>query len=212
MVGTAAFASSGALLALHKRMDLFGVLVLGAVTALGGGTIRDVLLGLTPPQMFYRYEYLSLAALVSLALFLAVELSKGAIHLSRGWAYFVYTFSDALGLGIFSVAGTQAAIDAGYGENVFLCIFLGTITGVGGGILRDMMCGSIPSVLKKHIYAVAAIAGSAAFYLLLNAGLGDTSSSITGMAVTLILRLLAWHFRWNLPQAPVPDGEDGKNA
>ena len=207
MVGTAAFALSGALLAIHKRMDLFGVIVLGVTTALGGGTIRDILLGLTPPRMFYNYEYLTLAALVSLALFLAVELSRGVVHRFKGWLYFVYVFSDALGLGIFSVAGTQVGIDAGYEKIIFLCVFLGTATGVGGGILRDIMCGDIPFILKKHIYAVASIAGSITFYLLFQAGLREMPVSLAGVAVTLITRLLAWHFHWNLPQAPVLEDE-----
>ena len=201
LVGTVAFALSGAMLAAHKGLDLFGILFLGVVTALGGGTVRDLLLGITPPRMFYSYEYVALAVATALALFLVFRIVPRSRTGLAGQMDLLYNLCDAVGLGIFAVVGTQAGMEAGYGENAFLCVFLGLTTGVGGGILRDMMCADIPGVLRKHIYAVAAIAGSGAFYLLERSSVHGTAAALSGMTVTVVLRLLARHYRWNLPKA-----------
>ena len=201
LVGTAAFALSGAMLAAHKGLDLFGILFLGVVTALGGGTIRDVLLGITPPKMFYSYEYVALAVGTALVLFLAFRLVPRTRAGLAGQMDLLYNLCDAVGLGVFAVVGTQAGMEAGYTENAFLCIFLGLTTGVGGGILRDIMCADIPGVLRKHIYALAAIAGSGVFYLMEREGIHGAAAALSGMAVTTALRMLARHYRWNLPKA-----------
>ena len=200
LVGTVAFALSGALLAIRQRLDLFGMIFLGVVTALGGGTIRDLLLGQTPPRMFYSYEYVVLSVAVSVAVFLAARYSHGRYQSFGQHMEFLYSLCDAVGLGIFAVVGTQAGITAGYGNNPFLCVFLGMTTGVGGGILRDMMCCQIPGVLRKHIYAVAAIAGSGVFLLLIRLKVDGTVASLTAMSATVVLRMLARHYRWNLPR------------
>jgi len=201
LVGTIAFAVSGAMLAVKKRLDIFGILFLGVVTALGGGTVRDLLLGHTPPRMFYNVEYILVALLSALTVFFVVRLTHG-----RGlWASHVadnlLTFSDALGLGIFAVIGTQAGIADGFGDNAVLCIFLGMVTGVGGGVLRDMMCADIPFVLRKHIYAVAALLGAGTYYWLARWGVNGGVASLLGMTATVVVRVLAWHYRWNLPRA-----------
>ena len=201
LVGTIAFAVSGAMLAVKKRLDIFGILFLGVVTALGGGTVRDLLLGHTPPRMFYNVEYILVTLLSALTVFFVVRLTHG-----RGlWASHVadnlLTFSDALGLGIFAVIGTQAGIADGFGDNAVLCIFLGMVTGVGGGVLRDMMCADIPFVLRKHIYAVAALLGAGTYYWLARWGVNGGVASLLGMTATVVVRVLAWHYRWNLPKA-----------
>lgn len=200
LIGTVAFALSGAILAIRKKLDLFGILFLGVVTALGGGTIRDLLLGHTPPRMFYNIEYVSLSIASALLVFFVARFSTHDWHKPNRTLDFLFVFSDALGLGIFSVIGTQAGIAAGYGKNGFLCVILGMTTGVGGGILRDIMCNDIPSVLRKHIYAVAAIVGGASFYALDRIGVEESAGYLFGMALTVILRLLAWHYHWNLPR------------
>ena len=205
-LGTVAFSVSGAMLAVKKRLDIFGVLFLGVVTALGGGTIRDLLLGINPPKMFYNTEYVLLALLSALTVFLVIRLTHGQGFWSGHAMDNLLTFSDALGLGIFAVVGTQAGISAGYGDNPFLCVFLGMVTGVGGGVLRDMMCADIPFVLRKHIYAVAAILGGSIYYLLSRLEVSSPISSLLGMGVTVLIRVLAWHYRWNLPKAQVDEG------
>ena len=205
LVGTAAFALSGAMLAAHKGLDLFGILFLGVVTALGGGTIRDVLLGITPPKMFYSYEYVALAVGTALVLFLAFRLVPRTRAGLAGQMDLLYNLCDAVGLGIFVVVGTQTCLDAGYADNAFLCIFLGMTSGVGGSILRDMMCAGIPTVLCKHVYALAAVAGSGVYYLLRLLSVDGTIPILCGMAITVALRMLARHYRWNLPRAGVED-------
>lgn len=204
LIGTAAFALSGALLAIQKKLDLFGVLFLSVVTALGGGTIRDVLLGRIPPRMFYSGQYVLLSVAVALVIFLAARWSHGRITRFNVWAERAFNLCDAVGLGIFAVIGTQAASRVGYADNIFLCVVMGMTTGVGGGVLRDMMCGDIPVVLRKHIYALAAIAGSLVYDLPVRLRLLSVySATLLGIAVTVALRLLARHYRWNLPQAEV---------
>ena len=200
LIGTIAFALSGTLLAIKKKLDIFGMLVLSVITALGGGTIRDLILGHTPPRMFYSFEYVGLAMAVTLVVFVGLKVThRKDVVLSRQMD-FLYILCDALGLGIFSVIGTQAGIAAGYGDNAFLCIFLGMLTGVGGGVLRDMMCGDIPGILYRHVYAVAAILGGGVFYVLTHLGVDGTAASLIAMSATVVLRLLAWHYKWNLPR------------
>jgi uncharacterized membrane protein YeiH len=205
LVGTAAFAVSGAMVAVKKQLDIFGILLLSVITALGGGAIRDLLLGHTPPRMFYSAHLVLLALLCALAVFLFVRVTHSLNLWVGSRMDMLLTLSDALGLGIFAVIGTQAGISAGYGNNAFFCIVLGMITGVGGGVLRDMMCADIPFVLRKHVYAVAAILGGGCFYLLTTLGLDSGYASLLGMSATVVLRILAWHYRWNLPRAMVPD-------
>lgn len=201
LLGTIAFAMSGAILAVKKQLDIFGILFLGVVTALGGGIIRDLLLGHTPPRMFYNVEYILVALLSASAVFLVVRLTHGHSVWTGSIMDSLLTFSDALGLGIFAVIGTQAGLSAGHSGNPFLCVFLGAVTGIGGGVLRDMMCADIPFVLRKHIYAVAAILGASSYYLLNTYGVGAALSTLLSMLLTVVLRLLAWHYHWNLPKA-----------
>lgn len=206
MIGTVAFAVSGAMVAIEKRMDIFGIVFLSAVTALGGGTIRDLLLGITPPKMFYSYKYLAASALTAVILFLIARISKKPLQTPTGHTDCLLTFCDALGLGIFAVVGTQAGIGAGYTDNIFMCVFLGMTTGVGGGVLRDMMCSDIPFVLRKHVYAVAAILGSTLYFVFvvqMQMSLG--LATLIGTGFTIVIRMLAWHYRWNLPRIPKLD-------
>lgn len=201
LIGTIAFAFSGALLAIHRGLDLFGIICLSVVTALGGGTVRDVILGQTPPKMFYNGRYVLLAVVVALLLFLAVKLTHGRCARFNHTTEILFELCDALGLGIFAVTGSQAVISMGLSGNGFLCIFMGTTTAVGGGILRDMMSGLIPAVLRKHIYALAAIVGSCVFYFPVVWNLLDPSAATyLAIAVTITLRMLARHYRWNLPK------------
>lgn len=202
IIGTIAFAISGAMVAVKKRMDLFGVLFLGGVTALGGGTVRDVLLGQFPPNMFYSFKFLLIAAISALIIFLLAYRyhEKYVAHEDR--MNQINNVLDAIGLAAFVVTGTQAAITAGYPDNPFLCVFLGTTTGVGGGVIRDMMCQETPGILRKHVYAVAAIIGGLIYYALYRIGAETTIATLCSMAVTVTIRLLATHYRWSLPKIP----------
>ena len=200
MIGTVAFASSGALVGIRKNMDIFGVNVLGITTAVGGGCIRDIILGITPPKMFQNFSYVGASILISCILFTIFYLNQELLS-SR----FLETYErvmislDAIGLGVFTVMGIRTAIEASFENNIFLLIFVGAVTGIGGGMLRDVMAGMTPFVFVKHVYAIASILG-AVCYIILRLYIRDTISLFLGAAVVLIIRLLAAHFRWNLPR------------
>ena len=199
IIGTNAFASSGAMVAVRKRLDLFGIIVLGVITAVGGGMLRDLMIGNIPPNMFRNPVYVLAAFLTVLVLFL----------LFRCWPFLlgsryiegyekIMNILDAIGLGAFTVIGIDTGVEAGYGDYHFLIIFLGVITGIGGGILRDIMAGETPYVLKKHIYACASIAGACLYVVLLQVTRSD--SAMIGSALLVVaIRILASHFRWDLP-------------
>jgi len=199
--GTAAFAVSGAMVALKKRMDIFGVVFIGITTALGGGIIRDVLLGYHPPKAFLSSVYIAVAAVTSALMFAVAFLLKDRYLKSEKKAESVNNIFDAVGLGAFTVTGIRTAMDAGNCGNAFLAVFLGVITGIGGGLLRDLLTGEIPVVLQKRIYAVASIVGGCAYYLLYRAGVDDTVAIFAGVALVFVIRMLSTAFRWNLPKA-----------
>src|SRR5438034_681106 len=149
-MGTFAFGLSGAILAVRKQMDLFGVLVLSVATGLGGGIMRDIILGHTPPATLTDWRYLAAAGLAGLLVF--VWYSR-VIHHGR----FIIAF-DAVGLSIFTVTGTTIAISAGLSPAP--AVLLGMLTGVGGGVMRDVLGAEVPLIFRSEIYAVASILGA----------------------------------------------------
>ena len=204
-VGTVAFAFSGATVAIRYRMDLFGVLILAGFTSLGGGTIRDVLLGQTPPRMFSSFSYLLIAGITAFATFTVSYFARGyeMKNPERLWNF--VNFIDALGLGSFVVTGTSLPMTSGYADNVFMCVFLGMTTGIGGGVLRDLMTRDIPVVLRKDVYAVAAIVGSLTYYLIVRFIPGsEPVATVLCVVVTVTMRMLATAYRWNLPRIKYP--------
>ena len=201
VVGTAAFAVSGAMVAISKRVDLFGVLFLGMITALGGGCIRDILLGRTPAAMFSNFTYVTVAIATALAVFLVARRLKERYLSREALIEQINNVFDALGLGAFTVVGAEIAISAGFSRNGFLVVFMGMTTAIGGGVLRDLLLREIPFVLKKRIYAIAAICGALVYYLGWLAGVPNALCLFAGVAVTFVLRLLATIFKWNLPKA-----------
>ena len=200
MLGSVAFASSGAMLGIERKMDLFGVNVLGVTTAVGGGMIRDLILGITPPVMFQDASYALAAVATSTILFFIAyirqQLFSGSLAV---WYDRIMLICDTIGLGIFTVVGSSAAIDAGYGDNRFLIVFVGVLTGVGGGMIRDMMAGTMPYIFVKHVYAVASIAGGIVF-IVLYPYTGRIVGMMIGAGVVCSIRFLAAYYRWNLPR------------
>lgn len=193
LFGTVAFAVSGGMVAIQRKMDLFGILVLGCMTACGGGMIRDLILGRIPPAVFRNSIYV-ITAVVSLAvLILVLKLDKGTVALTK-----VINLFDTIGLGIFCVVGVDASIKAGFLDNMFLSVFVGVCTGIGGGMIRDILAGRTPSVLKKDLYALPGIVGSVSYYLLFGV-LPHAAALLTGAAVTILFRLAAVRYGWHLP-------------
>lgn len=162
-VGTIAFAISGVLTAMERRLDLFGAFVLAGTTAVGGGIIRDLILGRTPPLAFSNPYYVTIAFLSAGAMLLIVRL-VGNMTKGRIFSFLqVLNVCDAMGLGIFSVLGADAAAQCGLGNNLFLTVFVGVVTGVGGGVLRDLLAGRAPVIMRRDIYALCSIAGTLLF-------------------------------------------------
>ena len=200
MAGTVAFAASGAMVGVERNIDIFCVIVLGVVTAVGGGMIRDIVLGIIPPNVFTNPVYALVATITSCVVFLAFywkrQLLEGHMRLTYDRVMLVM---DSIGLGIFTVVGVNTGIRSGYMDNVFLLVFLGTITGVGGGLMRDMMAGVPPYIFVKHIYACASIVG-AVVCVYMNRFVGNVEAMMVACFVIILIRYLAAHYRWNLPR------------
>ncbi|HEY3416303.1 MAG TPA: trimeric intracellular cation channel family protein [Armatimonadota bacterium] len=192
LLGTAAFAASGALAGIRRDMDLFGVLVLGLVTATGGGTLRDLLLGDMPPFIFRNETYLYLAILVSVGVFV--------FHSHMTFLQHPLLYFDAVGLGTFVVIGTGKALDFRMG---FIgSVMMGVMTATAGGMMRDILSTRIPLVLQKEVYASVCLAGGALLYILLQLTPLPRGWALLISALTVImLRLFAIHYNWSLPRA-----------
>jgi len=200
-LGTAAFAVSGAMVAVDTGMDLFGVIFLAMVTALGGGTLRDVLIGHFPPRMFTNYQYLMLAVFCALTVFVLADMYKDRYVKNEHGIERVNNVFDAIGLGVFAVSGARIGMEAGFMDNAFLVTFLGMTTAVGGGMIRDVLLQRIPFVLNKRVYAVAAIAGAFTYWVIEYVFLNPVLAYAVGWLVTVTLRMLATIYKWNLPRA-----------
>jgi uncharacterized membrane protein YeiH len=190
ITGTFVFAIEGARAAIAGGLDLFGVLVLAFATALGGGIIRDVLIGLTPPSALRDWRYAALA------------LAGGVLtFLLRGWIAslppFAFIVLDAAGLALFAVAGTERALE--FAIPPFIAPLLGTITAVGGGVVRDVLLTHIPAVLRVDIYASAALAGAVALVIARQCRLGRIPAAWAGFTVCFSLRLVSVALHWHLP-------------
>ena len=207
ILGTIAFAISGAMIAIDRELDIFGVIMMACMTACGGGILRDMILGQTPPQSFINPVYLASAAASGVLVFLYTYYRHKRLTAPHNLGKVTLDFDmplnviDAAGLGIFSVIGVQNTINAGYGDNMFFCVFLGACTGVGGGMLRDIMSNATPAIFRKHIYALASIIGAIVYYLLVGHNRG-IAIVVTVVLVT-VLRVLATVYRWSLPKIQI---------
>ncbi len=205
ILGVIAFSISGAMVAIRRKTDLFGVILLAIVTALGGGLTRDVILSFSPPAFFSMKHYILISAVVAVIVFLFARKFSHTYLENELKIEHINDIFDALGLGIFAVMGVKVAFQQGYTDSALISITCGLLTCICGGMLRDVLTNSTPFVLVKRIYAIAAIAGSSVYYLLHIYGaaihIGDNTALIIGVAVTFVLRILAMIFKWNMPIA-----------
>lgn len=200
ILGTIAFALSGTLVGIDKGLDFFGVMVLGAITAVGGGITRDIILGRTPPAAFLDPKFILISVLLSLIVILLFNKFSHLLTPSKmSKLMLTMNILDALGLALFTVTGINITISMGFENNPFLYIFIGVITGVGGGLLRDIFVHKTPMIFTKNIYATAAIIGGLCFW---GASKFFTRSSalIIGAAVIVIIRFLSIRHDFNLPK------------
>lgn len=190
LTGTALFAAEGATTAVAAHLDLLGILVLGFITALGGGLLRDLLIGDTPPSSIRDWRYAAVCLGTAALMFL---LRPTFSHTSLE----LITTLDAAGLAFFAISGTAKALE--FKLHPLLAVMMGGITGVGGGTLRDLLINRIPRVLESDIYAVAALFGSVVMLLALRLRLRPGLASALGIVACFLLRMLAVRFHWNLP-------------
>lgn len=188
ILGTIAFAISGSLTAMSKKLDPFGVFIIGFVTAVGGGTLRDIMIGKTPVTWMLRLDYVYL---IVFGFLLAVIFRKKLDRLRISLFLF-----DTIGLGVFTLIGLQKGLETGL--HPVICIALGTMTACFGGVIRDILCNEIPVIFRREIYATICIFGGIMFFALKELHLNEDVLYLITAAIMIALRLLAVHFRWSL--------------
>ena len=189
LIGVMAFAVSGALVGMKKELDLFGVVFLSTITAVGGGIFRDILIGINPPTAFINPISSILSMITGLIVFFSY---KKIIRFNKE-----ILISDALGLSVFTVVGCRTAIVNG-ADSVYVAVIMGLSTGIGGGILRDVFVNDIPYVLKKEIYAIASIIGALSYFYI-SRKVSEVVALYICSAIVFIIRILAIKFNISLP-------------
>ena len=195
MFGTAAFSISGVFAAMERRLDIFGILVIAFVTAIGGGTIRDVMIGDFPVTWMRSANY-------SIVIFISAGIAILFNKLDKDYGRILLLF-DSIGLGFFTIVGIRKGIQFDF--SIGLCIAVGTITACFGGLVRDIILNQIPHILHKEIYATACIFGGTIYFILLRTNLNQTALDLICVSMVVIIRLLAVKYKWSLPSLYRPD-------
>jgi uncharacterized membrane protein YeiH len=189
LLGTFVFAISGASIAMQKKFDPFGIFIVGFVTALGGGTLRDILIGRSPVSWMQNTTYVYV---IVIAVILAILLRNKIKYLSKSLFLF-----DTIGLGIFTIIGTGIGIDLNL--NPIISITLGTISGAFGGVIRDILCNEIPIIFRKEIYATACVFGAITYIFLTKLMVPQIFTYGSTIAIVIIIRIVAVKFHLSLP-------------
>ncbi|MGB5384876.1 MAG: trimeric intracellular cation channel family protein [Lutimonas sp.] len=189
ILGTAAFAISGASFAMEKKMDPFGVLIIGFVTAIGGGTLRDILVGQEPVSWMTNMPYIYT---ILISVILAIIFRKKIGRLSKSLFLF-----DTIGLGIFTITGTEIGMQHNF--NPIISISLGMMSATFGGVIRDTLCNEIPLIFHKEIYATACIVGAITYLIIQPLNLPIEVNFIITIGIVITIRMLAVVFKWSLP-------------
>ncbi|MFV5702769.1 trimeric intracellular cation channel family protein [Flavobacterium sp. XS2P12] len=189
IIGTMAFAMSGALTAMSKKLDPFGVFIIAFVTAVGGGTLRDIMIGRTPVGWMLDLKYVYV---IIIGFILAILFRKKFDRLRTSLFLF-----DTIGLGVFTLIGLEKGINIGL--HPVICIALGTMTACFGGVIRDILCTEIPVIFRREIYATICILGGIVFFLLRKLNLDNDVLYLTTSIVIISVRLMAVKFKWYLP-------------
>ncbi|NAY93182.1 trimeric intracellular cation channel family protein [Muricauda sp. JGD-17] len=189
ILGTVAFAISGVLVAMEKKLDLFGVLIIAFVTAIGGGTLRDLLIGNTPVAWMKDLTYVST---IFITVVFAILFASKLKYLRKSLFLF-----DTIGIGLYTMVGIEKGLQADLLP--VMCIALGTMTASFGGVTRDILCNEIPVIFRKEIYATACILGGASYFLLLQFSIPERYAYIAAILIVIVLRLLAVKFSISLP-------------
>lgn len=205
IIGTVAFAFSGAMMGMKKKLDIFGVIFLAVIVSVGGGCLRDMILNVGIPVMFTDPTYVLIAVAVAIFLFIWVYVKHGNIgNETKLVMDNVMKYADSIGLAVFTVSGIRRAFEVTESPNIFLAVVVGVMTGVGGGVLRDVLVGMKPYIFVKHVYALSSIIGGTLCAVMWVNHMEDWGMFL-GAAVILVIRFLAIRFEWNLPKVAVDD-------
>jgi uncharacterized membrane protein YeiH len=191
LIGTMVFAISGVLVAMSKKLDLFGIFIIAFVTAVGGGTLRDVLIGRTPVGWMFDLNYIYIIT----AGFLIGAIFKRKLDYLRK-SLFLF---DTIGLGVFTLIGIEKGVEAGL--HPIICIALGTTSASFGGVIRDILCNEIPVIFRDEIYATACIAGGCTYFLINMTTIPENANYVITALVVIVIRLMAVYFKLKLPAA-----------
>ena len=218
IIGIISFAIAGAIVAIDKETDLFGVVFLSVMTCFGGGIIRDITIGRHPPAFFRELTYQFFIAIgVALTVFVLARIFKKQYVEKEHIVVEINNYIDALAIGIFSVSGVQTCLnffsEKGESAGLVLCAVLGMTTAVGGGMIRDLILRDIPFILRKRIYALAALIGAVLYYVIVvylfpNIVVAEVVGQIVAIFTVVLIRVLATKLKWNLPKAIVFDKTD----
>ncbi len=189
ILGTISFAASGSLTAIHKKMDPFGIFIIAFVTSLGGGTLRDLLLGTTPVGWMLNLDYLYIIFITTI---LSIIFRNKISYLRKSLFLF-----DTIGLGIFTIAGVEIALKANLDPTI--CILIGTLSGSFGGVIRDILCNEIPIIFRKEIYATACIIGGLVFLGLNELTIPHMITYSVTISIIILVRLIAVKYKLTLP-------------
>jgi uncharacterized membrane protein YeiH len=189
ILGTVAFAISGVLVAMEKKLDLFGVLIIAFVTAIGGGTLRDLLIGNTPVNWMTTPVYL---ITISATVFVAIIFVNQLRYFRKSLFLF-----DTIGIGLYTMVGVEKGLNAGLSP--VICIILGTITASFGGVIRDILCNEIPVIFRKEVYATICILGGIIYFVLIQFPFDTTYAYVAAILSIIVMRLLAVRFKISLP-------------
>lgn len=189
ILGTIAFSISGVLVAMEKKLDLFGVFVIAFVTSVGGGTIRDIIIGDTPvtwlKEPVYLYTILATVAL-SILFYKYLKYLKSSIFLF-----------DTIGIGLYTMVGVEKGIDASLSP--VMCVALGTVTATFGGVIRDILCTQIPVIFRKEVYATACIIGGTGYFIMTSLGLQEVYAYVAAIVIVIVIRLISVKYKIALP-------------
>lgn len=199
IIGIISFAIAGAIEAINKETDLFGVVFLSVITTFGGGMIRDVMLNQVP-VFFTSYTYVIICILTSLAVFLTAAVLKNKFVANEALIDRINNVFDAMGIGAFAVSGAKLTISLGYDE-FFIVVIMGMITCVGGSMIRDFCLREIPFILKKRVYALAALSGGACYWIMMRLNANEIASMLISAFIVFAIRMLATVFKWDFPKA-----------
>ena len=199
IIGVISFAIAGAIEAINKETDLFGVVFLAIITTFGGGMIRDVMLNQIP-VFFTSYLLVAVCFVTAILVFIVAAIFKNNFIKNEKLIGKINNIFDAMGIGVFTVSGAKISMDLGK-DNFLLVITMGMITCVGGSMIRSFCLREIPFILKKQVYALAALAGGACYWLMARFGANEVATMVVPALLVFTIRMLATAFKWNFPKA-----------